>query len=191
MGPKGVMMIKIEFTDAVDDGRHWIVHRRITRTENGGEPVVEEGIHVFPHDALEWRAAEYGIDPSDVDTLMDIVLAEPYITSEDYEPGTTLYDAPSIQDAREAHLSRCAKVKLVHRMSTRGKNQPHVQRVKDNALMHPEAVEIKRDLVTQGREMIRHHNTVRVADPHTERLARLREERDGFRRDTNQRRDSR
>jgi hypothetical protein len=186
------MMIKVEFTDAIDDGQgHWIVHRRVTRTEEGSEPVVEEGIHSFPYDALEWRAAEYGIDPSDVDTLMDIILTEPYIAATDYEPGTTLYDAPSIEDARKAHLSRCAKVKLAHRMSTRGKNQPHVQRVKDNALMHPEAVEIKRDLVTQGRETMRHRAAVRVMDPHAERLARLRVERDGFRRDTHQRRDSR
>jgi hypothetical protein len=186
------MMIKVEFTDAIDDGQgHWIVHRRVTRTEEGSEPVVEEGIHAFPHDALEWRAAEYGIDPSDVDTLMDIILTEPYIASTDYEPGTTLYDAPSIEDARKAHLSRCAKVKLAHRMSTRGKNQPHVQRVKDNALMHPEAVEIKRDLVAQGRDAVRHRITIQATDPHTERLARLREERDGFRRDTTRRRDSR
>jgi hypothetical protein len=186
------MMIKVEFTDAIDDGQgHWIVHRRVTRTEEGSEPVVEEGIHAFPHDALEWRSAEYGIDPSDVDTLMDIILTEPYIASTDYEPGTTLYDAPSIEDARKAHLSRCAKVKLAHRMSTRGKNQPHVQRVKDNALMHPEAVEIKRDLVAQGRDAVRHRITIQATDPHTERLARLREERDGFRRDTTRRRDSR
>lgn len=177
MGTKGIVMIKIEFTDAVDDGQgHWIVHRRTTRTADGVDPVVEEGIHAFPYDTLEWRAAEYGIDPSDVDTLMDIVLAEPYLTNEDYEPGTTLYDAASIQDAREAHIARCVKVKLAHRMSTRGKNQPHVQRVKDNAFMHPEAVILKRELVKRSREELKRKAARRAADPHAERLAALRQE---------------
>lgn len=35
-------------------------------------------LHVFPPDTLEWRAAEYGIDPTDLDTLLDIVLNEPF-----------------------------------------------------------------------------------------------------------------
>ncbi len=38
-------------------------------------------LHIFPHTTFEWRAAEYGVDPDDVDTLIDIVLHEPFIPS--------------------------------------------------------------------------------------------------------------
>jgi len=44
--------------------------------------------HVFPKDTLQNRAAEYGIDPADRETLMDIVLHEPYMVS----PLDQLYD---------------------------------------------------------------------------------------------------
>ncbi len=36
----------------------------------------QNGIHVFPNAALEWRSAEHAIDPEDVDTLLDVVLHE-------------------------------------------------------------------------------------------------------------------
>ncbi|GAA5046633.1 hypothetical protein HNP84_009761 [Thermocatellispora tengchongensis] len=36
-------------------------------------------IHVFPHNTLEWRAAEYGIDHEDIGTLLDVILYEPFI----------------------------------------------------------------------------------------------------------------
>lgn len=37
--------------------------------------------HVFPKTTMQSRAAEYGIDPNDTDTLLDIVLHEPYMVS--------------------------------------------------------------------------------------------------------------
>lgn len=58
-------------------------------------------LHIFPPETLEWRAAEYGIDPSDVDTLLDVVLAEPY----DTEPAP-LWQAPDRETARAALLDR-------------------------------------------------------------------------------------
>ena len=75
--------------------------------------------HHFPDTALTWRAAEYDIDPSDVDTLLDIVLNELHIRPEEIEQGTTLADAPDTETAKQAHLRRCARVKLRHRLSTR------------------------------------------------------------------------
>lgn len=84
--------------------------------------------HTFPKDTLSWRAAEYGIDPADVDTLLDIVLHEPHV--EHVEPGApqmaargfvgkatgvdtslTIMTADTVDDAREAHLARIAAVK--------------------------------------------------------------------------------
>ncbi|MEU1880828.1 hypothetical protein ABZ470_26275 [Streptosporangium sp. NPDC020072] len=38
-------------------------------------------MHIIPHSTWEWRCAEYGIDPDDTTTLLDIVLHEPWIPS--------------------------------------------------------------------------------------------------------------
>ena len=32
------------------------------------------GVIIFPHSTLEWRSAEYGIDPEDLDTILDVIL---------------------------------------------------------------------------------------------------------------------
>lgn len=39
--------------------------------------------HVFPPDTMEWRSAEYDIDPGETDLLLDIVLYEPHIQLSD------------------------------------------------------------------------------------------------------------
>lgn len=96
------------------DGR-WTVTRQFFHDDG----TIEDGVHVFPLDTLEWRAAEYNIDPGDVDTLLDIVLMEPYLTPEDWALGFRLHDAPDVATARQDHLARCARVKLRHRVSTR------------------------------------------------------------------------
>ena len=49
----------------------WEVHCR--------DEADEVHIHFFPDVALEWRAAEYGIDPGEVETLLDIILHEVFI----------------------------------------------------------------------------------------------------------------
>ncbi|MYS15161.1 hypothetical protein [Streptomyces sp. SID4982] len=90
--------------------------------------------HIFPKETLEWRAAEYGIDPTDIEQLLDIVLHEPFaphpddpvsgpdpvglagllspaivakgtVKAGDLVP-TTLYTAVTTDAAREAHLLR-------------------------------------------------------------------------------------
>ncbi|MQY07746.1 hypothetical protein [Actinomadura macrotermitis] len=96
--------------------------------------------YVFPVETLEWRAAEYGIDPADVTTLLDIVLHEPFIpdptdpasfagdaaaakgmtvpaaasgdrVAEGDPVPVWLYNAETIEQARAAHLARVAAVK--------------------------------------------------------------------------------
>ncbi|WP_328494098.1 hypothetical protein OHS59_16185 [Streptomyces sp. NBC_00414] len=85
--------------------------------------------HIFPIEALEWRAAEYGIDPADVDTLLDLILHESEIpdpaqnrddaalrkgwvtsTDSDAEP-VTLFRCASASEARTAHMLRVKDVK--------------------------------------------------------------------------------
>lgn len=94
----------------------------------------------FPKQTLEYRAGEYGIDPDDVETLLDVVLHEPFLpdlsdpASHPADPawqlgvkgralfplgriraGDTvpadLWTASSIDDARTAHLARINHVK--------------------------------------------------------------------------------
>ncbi|MET7334383.1 hypothetical protein [Nonomuraea sp. NPDC005650] len=38
---------------------------------------------IIPHSTWEWRAAEYAVDPDDLDTLLDVVLHEPWIPAPD------------------------------------------------------------------------------------------------------------
>ena len=70
-------------------------------------------IHLMPAATLEWRAAEYGIDPTDVDTLLDIILHEPHLPMVDdgqgpryTDNGPDLWQADNTDTAREAHLAR-------------------------------------------------------------------------------------
>ena len=134
--------------------------------DNGSETRYE---HTFPVDTLEWRAAEYGIDPADTATLMDIVLAEPHLSEEDWATGHQLHAAPDIATDRADHLARCARAKLRHRISTRGKGHP-CRRVVDESPMHPEALALKRELVAQARAA---HAHARKA-PRPDRIAALR-----------------
>ena len=41
-----------------------------------GEGVEGLHVHVFPDDTLDWRCAEFDYDPSDVETLIETILAE-------------------------------------------------------------------------------------------------------------------
>lgn len=98
--------------------------------------------HVVPKDILEWRAAEYGIDPNDYDTLFDIIIAEPYIEADWYHSDQSLFFAPTIDEARENYLAKVAEVKLQMRISTRGPNHP-LNFLKERAEHNPMSMAIK------------------------------------------------
>lgn len=109
--------------------------------------------HIFPKATLAYRAAEYGIDPADTDTLVDIVLHEPfapspddpYTAADDPAPAagllspataargtaavgdlvpTTLANAKTIEKAREAHLLRIQYAKTHVAKVTSPKGKP-------------------------------------------------------------------
>lgn len=65
-------------------------------------------LHMFSVDILEWRAAEYGID--DVDTLIDIVVYEPFTS------GTDVYHVTA-KTAREVHLQKINEAKTKQRVT--------------------------------------------------------------------------
>ncbi|MER5715709.1 hypothetical protein [Streptomyces sp. NPDC002132] len=68
----------------------------------------------MPTTILEQYAAAYGIDPTDVDTLLEIVLHEPHMPMVDdpqhgpryADRGPDLWSADNTDDARAAHLAR-------------------------------------------------------------------------------------
>lgn len=71
-------------------------------------------VYLMPTNALDWRAAEYGIDPTDVDTLLEVVLHEPHMPMTDDDEkgpqprdgGPDLWTAENTEAARQAHLAR-------------------------------------------------------------------------------------
>lgn len=73
---------------------------------------------VFPKGTLEWRAAEYGLDPADVDGLLDVVLHERLFDDDTAaETEHALRAARSTADARTSHLARIASLKAQHRIA--------------------------------------------------------------------------
>ena len=120
--------------------------------------------HCFPKDTLEWRAAEYGIDPGDTAMLLDLVLTEPHLGATDWA-GTQLRDAPDIPTARRDHVARCAAAKLRLRLSTRGALvQPGgpLERVHAESPMEPEVIALKAEQVRRLRAA--HAEALRTPD---------------------------
>lgn len=102
--------------------------------------------HALPHTLLEWRCALYGLDPDDVETLLDVALHEPYIPEgndvlarQDLTAGAVLEATqglptcwtPGVSDEerRAAYLARIAAVKE-HRVRL----EPAPQTVRAEAL---------------------------------------------------------
>lgn len=143
------MITKITYESAEQrDGVWWTA---ATLTDDAG--TVTRYAYVFPTDTLEWRSAEYGIDPTDIDTLLDMVVVEPYLTPQDWAAGTHLYDAPDINTARADHLQRCAQAKLRYRMGTRpaaGQPSP-LDPIRTNHGIDLEVVALKAEYVRRGR----------------------------------------
>lgn len=144
------------------------VHTELTMED--GSTV--SGKHVFPADTLEWRAAEYDLDPTDLDTLLDIVLYEPFLEEPD-QPELTLHDAPSVEEARAYHLQRVEKVKKKATKARRGGVDPVREQIKASAAMQPEAIGLKKAFIGKMREARRSENAMRQL-PDPERLGMLR-----------------
>lgn len=128
-------------------------------------------VHVFPKDTLEWRAAEYGIDPDDFDTLLSIVLYEPLLSSHDVDHPKHLFNAGSIAEARDYHLGQ---INAVRKFRPLEDPDGHLDKIRSGHYMHPEAVGLKRADVARGRSQRAAERAAKAADPHGERLAQLR-----------------
>lgn len=108
------------------------------------------GKHVFPTDTLEWRSAEYLIDPADLDTLLDIVIHEPFLGEPD-QPNLLLYDAATVQEARDYHLARINAVKARSKRPNPTVPDPVREGIKQLSVINPEAINLKSEFVTDAR----------------------------------------
>lgn len=151
--------------------------------------------HVFPKTTLAWRAAEYGIDPADTDTLLDIVLhegfaphpdnpltaaADPVLAAGLLSPArasrgttragdlvpTTLYNAETTEQAREAHLMRVthAKTEVVRIEGGKGARGDLLAPIRE-AGVDRVAVEVFAARVDEHRRRQRGERIPRYADP--------------------------
>jgi hypothetical protein len=146
-----------------DQGDNFAVLRR----HNG-----VEGVHLFPKDALEWRAAEYEIDPSDFDTLLGIILYEPLLDDHSHLHPKHLYNAGSVAEARDFHLGRIRALRKANPLNDPDDLLRHV--VWPNHHMNDEAIHIKRLHVQRGRKARAAERARRAVDPEAERVAGLR-----------------
>lgn len=84
---------------------HWRVYQEVVNDNK-----LDMHCHAFPTETLAWRAAEYGIDPADVDTLLEVVLHEPYMMGHDHTSADHLYSTDQ-DTARRALMARVREVK--------------------------------------------------------------------------------
>lgn len=132
--PNGVRLIVLEQEITLDDGS------------------TIRGRHVFPDDTLEWRVAEYGMDPADPDPILEMVLWEPHLPEAD-QPELLLHDAPDIPTAREYHLKRISDFKgKGANPSHPGPPDPVRGQVVALSRMNPQAIEVKKVMVDEGRK---------------------------------------
>lgn len=143
----------------------------------------------IPADTFEWRAVEYGIDPTDMDTLIEIVIHEPYINMTADDP-LMIHNTDDQQAARNHHLNKIRARFTKKPKGLRGKPKLRgvVDRtrileeaddevdpldfVKSKAFMRPEFIEAKKVVFDMERRGLRDR-----IDPRPEERA-LRQEQD-------------
>lgn len=124
-----------------------------------------EHVVQMPHDQVLYRAAEYGIDPNDIDTLLDVVVCERFITREWWAGDDHLFAAGSIDEARRLYLIEIARIKLKYRISTRSADKSeagHPLNILRNAhVWKPADLALK----TMGTLLLRHRNGAQALEP--------------------------
>lgn len=121
-------------------------------------------IIIRPIDSFAWRAAEYGIPRDDLNTLIDIVVCEGYISRQWWHDGPNLWNADTVEIARKRYLAEIVRIKLALRLSTRpsGKKPHPADPMRVLTDLHPA------DLALKSMQVIlhRHREGVQSQDPH-------------------------
>lgn len=95
----------------------WEIH---TQRDDGSKHLI-----LMPKSTLDFRAAEYGIDPTDVDTLLDIIIHERLIPTpeeEDADPKLKAKKLPRLlqvtntTDAQKYHLQRIRTARVQYKV---------------------------------------------------------------------------
>jgi hypothetical protein len=162
-----------------NNNRWWCVSQEVERDTSDGAAERFYWSHFFPDDIFETRAAELDIDPTDWNTLSEVVLYEPWLDPATADPALSLLAAPTVARAREHHLARITATKSKGRLRAAvGKSRvdPAVDRgawlveslpgddplevVRAHSPMRPEHIALKRLYVTEQRtwQRERHRN---------------------------------
>lgn len=151
------MILELVSSEIYEDGERIIALLDVTDDDGRTTRLA----YLFPRDTIEWRAAEYDLDPlSDAELLTDIVLFEPHVTIPEEK---RLYRT-SKAEAKEALL---ALVKAEKDKSDQGKaakrkalpaarlaevqgGEEEIRRnIRAMSHVHPQVVEAKRQYVDQ------------------------------------------
>lgn len=179
----------IEVLDAEDyDDNKMLVATNIT--QNGETTKVA---YIIPKEAIEWRIAEYDLDPNDTETALDILLHSPHI---DIPEGERLYDGITVEQARNALLSRVRakreesdKQKAARAVAAGGTTlrkagiDPEVAaRGKMLGLLHrdPEVIAVKREIIAVHRQQADEERAKAKAKPARDRVADLKQQLEGM-----------
>jgi hypothetical protein len=161
----------IEYLDTTDEERIVVGLRMEDGTLHGCS---------FARDTVEWRIAEYDLDPDDLDAVVEAVIYEQMAPPA--EKGKGLADAPDIATAREEWKRRVGVAKKARPLTakrTRGVaedvSEPFAF-IKGACEVNPEAIQIKRELVRQGRERHAVRRVLAEQQRPPSRLDRLRDQ---------------
>lgn len=157
-------MPKIEILDVTSDDSKW----HIIYEETADDGAVKKVKLVAPLDMMEWRAAEYNLNPNNIDQLIDIILCEQYIPQSHFESDKGLFKVGDIAEARAEYLRLIAEIKWHYRLTTRRKDSP-VSYIRNRAIHNPSAIALKGANVmlqrhVQGAEKLPEHTLMVVSN---------------------------
>lgn len=161
------MIVEVLYAEEYDAER-MTVAANITK-----DGVTQKFAYVIPKEAMEWRIAEYDLDPEDTDTLLDFFLFEPHVEVPQAEQ---LYETDTKDQAREAILSRikakrqesdAEKVKSRGAARTAGVDPEVTARGQMLGLFHrdSEVIAVKRQII--GHQLEKAQASRRRPDPPT------------------------
>lgn len=116
--------------------------------------------HAFPMETLDWRAAEYDIDPADTHTLLHIILYEPWEDGIDpmseVQPTHYLYTSTTKSEARAEKFKR-TKYDTLHKKAAKGKritDHDLLKPIHERGLYHPAGLDDKKTHIEQVRHRV-------------------------------------